>query len=452
MRLLANVYANRRKFADAEGLLAAITETNRRRFGPDHSDTLRYSLDLAATYLLDGKLDKAEPLAVDVVERRRRLLGSSAPETISSMLILGSIYEQRQKFPQGLAVANSAWESSRRALGENNTTTLGAKALYQRLQLKVPNAAPGKATRRGELETRAQAIDNYNATSLPEMIALAAQRATVAVNQNKPEEGIPPLLEAIEAARRAGQEELSLISILAGIYARQKKYEEAETTLRKVLEKPPSALNGLMPNVLPFALRSMGTGYRNDGKFAQAEPYFVRLAPLMLATPGETNPQTQIDMFLLADNYSSERKYEDAEKAFNQLLAVQRRVAGPDAMNTVVTISNIGWARLQQKRYAEAEATFREATAILMRTAPDAWERFNVESMLGAALAGQKKFDDAEPLLISGHNGMGSGRPSTNATVASRFTRDQAGEAILQLYADWSKPAKQAEWTEKLRR
>jgi hypothetical protein len=35
--------------------------------------------------------------------------------------------------------------------------------------------------------------------------------------------------------------------------------------------------------------------------------------------------------------------------------------------------------------------------------------------------------------------------------MISRFTRDQAGAAIVQLYADWEKPAKQLEWTEKLK-
>jgi hypothetical protein len=32
-----------------------------------------------------------------------------------------------------------------------------------------------------------------------------------------------------------------------------------------------------------------------------------------------------------------------------------------------------------------------------------------------------------------------------------RFTREQAGAAIVQLYADWSKPEKQAEWIERLK-
>jgi hypothetical protein len=71
--------------------------------------------------------------------------------------------------------------------------------------------------------------------------------------------------------------------------------------------------------------------------------------------------------------------------------------------------------------------------------------------MLGTSLAAQKKFEEAESLLISGFNGMGSSRPTTNQNMASRFTREQAGEAVIQLYAEWGKPEKQSEWIEKLK-
>jgi hypothetical protein len=69
--------------------------------------------------------------------------------------------------------------------------------------------------------------------------------------------------------------------------------------------------------------------------------------------------------------------------------------------------------------------------------------------MLGASLSGQKKFEDAEPLLISGYNGMASAPRSTNANNTSRFTREQAGEAVVQMYADWGRTEKQNEWIER---
>jgi tetratricopeptide (TPR) repeat protein len=450
MYLRAAIYANQRKFGEAESLLGRIVDVRRRKFGAEHPDTLKRAFDLASIYYLDEKLDKAEPLAVNVVEGRRRSLGPNDKETVQAMLVLATIYDKRQKIPQGLAVATTAYEASRRAFGEDDAVTLNAKYVWQGLNLKAANTPNDKAARNEILENRAKAAERRTATSLPEMIAFAANRATIAVSQGKPEDAEPPLLEALEASRRAGQEELNLTAILAGVYALQKKYVEAEAELRKVMAKP-AALKDLGPNVVPFALRSLATGYRAEGKFAEAEPHLLRLVPLVLVTPGEANVQTRVDMFLLAENYANQRKYAEAEKAFNQLLDSQRRVTGSDATNTVVTISNVGWVRLQQKRYAEAEVRFREAAGILVRTAPDSWERFNVDSMLGASLAAQKKFEEAEPLLVSGYNGMGSARRTPNANNTSRFTQEQAGAAIVQFYADWGKPAKQDEWAEKLK-
>jgi hypothetical protein len=37
---------------------------------------------------------------------------------------------------------------------------------------------------------------------------------------------------------------------------------------------------------------------------------------------------------------------------------------------------------------------------------PDSWQRFRAESLLGAALAGEKKYAEAEPLLTAGYQGM----------------------------------------------
>ena len=131
------------------------------------------------------------------------------------------------------------------------------------------------------------------------------------------------------------------------------------------------------------------------------QSHLARLIPIVLVAPGERSLQTRIDLFLFAETLTSLHKYDEAEKVFSQLLDVQRRVTGPDDINTVVTVTNVGWVRLQQRRFVDAEQTFREAAAILGRTAPDAWERFNTESMLGAAV-GSTKFEEAELLLISG--------------------------------------------------
>jgi hypothetical protein len=70
--------------------------------------------------------------------------------------------------------------------------------------------------------------------------------------------------------------------------------------------------------------------------------------------------------------------------------------------------------------------------------------------MLGAVLADQGKYAEAEPLLLSGFEGLV--QRETSIPQASRAALQQAGERIVQLYQAWSKPEKAAAWRENLRK
>ncbi len=97
---------------------------------------------------------------------------------------------------------------------------------------------------------------------------------------------------------------------------------------------------------------------------------------------------------------------------------------------------------LPLKQYAEAHHLSAHERLRLMEEVCD------TQSMLGAALEAQKKFGEAEPLLVSGYEGMSSRQP--NARVTGRFTLDQAGQAVMKLYMDWGKPEKASEWRARL--
>jgi hypothetical protein len=76
------------------------------------------------------------------------------------------------------------------------------------------------------------------------------------------------------------------------------------------------------------------------------------------------------------------------------------------------------------------------------------WQRFNCESLLGSSLAGQRQYDAAEPLLLSGYSGMAERRSTISALDRNYLAR--AGDAVVGLYRDWAKPAKAEEWKRKL--
>ena len=447
LRRLVAIDANQRRWQPAEARMKQILEVQRRRSGPDHADTLQYTLDLAGIYLTWGKLEQAEPLAARAAEGRQRTLGPDHKDTIGALAIQVAIYAQEKKFADAQRVGEAAYASARRTLGEKDTLTIGLATTLQ--QIAVQARPADRAERARVLTDVSKGLAETRATSLPEMVAIAAARATNAFQQNRLDEAIPPLLEAMEASRRAGQEELSLTSILAGIYALQGKLAEAQQTLAPIMARP-DPNKDLMANVLPFALRNIGTRLRNDKRFAEAEPYLVKLVPLVVVTPGETSNQTRTDAFLLADVYAAQGKYAESERAFVPLLEMQRRVAGRESLAAFATQAHLGWTQLMQGRLADSEKTLREALDGMTRVSPDAWERANTTGMLGATLARQKRHAEAEPLLISGYDAMATGK-AVNPNAASRMSREQVGEVLLQLYRDTRNAAGVAEWERKLR-
>jgi hypothetical protein len=68
-------------------------------------------------------------------------------------------------------------------------------------------------------------------------------------------------------------------------------------------------------------------------------------------------------------------------------------------------------------------------------------------SMLGAAIAGQGKYHEAEPLLLDAYEGLNERKESIPAGAAASL--ESASERIERLYESWNQPAKAAEWKEK---
>ena len=94
-------------------------------------------------------------------------------------------------------------------------------------------------------------------------------------------------------------------------------------------------------------------------------------------------------------------------------------------------LAQIGLALLQTEELAEAEPLLRECLAIREKTQPDVWSTFNTKSLLGGALLGQKKYAEAEPLLLAGYEGMKQ-REKTIPPQAIRLHRGPG--ALVQLY------------------
>lgn len=76
-------------------------------------------------------------------------------------------------------------------------------------------------------------------------------------------------------------------------------------------------------------------------------------------------------------------------------------------------------AYLSQRKFTQSEPPAREALAFERRSQPGNWRLSRDEVLLGVSLAGQKKYAEAEPLLLEGFRGLMARKEQTPASKRS---------------------------------
>jgi hypothetical protein len=188
--------------------------------------------------------------------------------------------------------------------------------------------------------------------------------------------------------------------------------------------------------------------YNYEAKYAEAEALYDSAEKIAHRVLGDQHGIRLNSLSGLADTYQGQGKYAQAETLYVEVLGFRRRVQGEEHPQTLETMTSLGKVLLLQRKYADAESVLRNDCNAYQKAQADTWQRSFCESLLGASLAGQKKFASAEPLLISGYDGLTQREAKMGATDRSNLK--EARERIVELYQDWGKPEKAAEWKQKL--
>jgi eukaryotic-like serine/threonine-protein kinase len=196
-------------------------------------------------------------------------------------------------------------------------------------------------------------------------------------------------------------------------------------------------------------MRGLARVYQHQGKYPEAEATLNRVLETQRRVIGPDKPETLTTVSSLGTVKFYEGDYAGAEQLFNQALEGDRRVLGNEHPGTLSSLVWLGRARLKERKYLQAEANFREALSTYERTSPDAWQRYSCQNLLGASLVGERRFGEAEPLLLAAYETMMERRDKIPA--ASQPEIESAGAEILSMYEEWPKTGKAAEWQSKLR-
>ena len=126
---------------------------------------------------------------------------------------------------------------------------------------------------------------------------------------------------------------------------------------------------------------------------------------------------------------------------YRRALAILRRKLGDEHLGVGQGLAEMASLRLAQDRYAEAEEGIRHSSEILRKTLPvDSFWIARGEAVLGAALTGLGRYQEAEPLLVTSYAAL-------RVRVGDRCHLTlEALDYLVELYEAWDKPEKAAEY------
>jgi tetratricopeptide (TPR) repeat protein len=139
---------------------------------------------------------------------------------------------------------------------------------------------------------------------------------------------------------------------------------------------------------------------------------------------------------------------EKAETWRRKWLVAVKEKSGTESTEYAAALFGMGSTLLLAQRFSEAESVLRESLAIRDKKQPDTWVTFNTKSLLGGALLGQKRYVDAEPLLIGGYEGMQKCVATIPDNAKPRL--DESLERVARLYDEMGQKNKAEEWRKKL--
>ena len=96
-----------------------------------------------------------------------------------------------------------------------------------------------------------------------------------------------------------------------------------------------------------------------------------------------------------------------------------------------------------------AEKVLRDCLGIREKAQPDEWTTCNTRSALGEALLGQKKYAEAEPLLLQGYQGMEKRQGKIPPPIRAARLKE-ALQRLVRLYEATGKKDEAARWQKKL--
>jgi serine/threonine protein kinase/tetratricopeptide (TPR) repeat protein len=398
---LARAYREVGQYAKAVALYEQAYRLLKAKLGPEHPETLGGASNLGEAYLTVGKLNL--PLLQQTLASQQSLLGPEHPATLTTMNNLAKAYQAAGKL------------------------TLAVPLFQETLALRKTHLGPDHPDTLISMNNLALARQNAGQLDLA-LFEEACQKMKVKLGPDHPDTLATANTLGV-AYRFAGKLALSL-SLL-----------EETLELRKVRSGPDH------PETLT-CMNNLAVSYRVAGKFDQALHLFEEALRQLKLKEGPDHAHTLGCMQNLASLYTAMHRYPEAIGLLQELIAVQRRQLPAEHPSLATTLTLLGMNLVRAGQAREAEPVLRECLAFYTKHVPGTWPTFYAQALLGASLLAQQQYADAEPLLLSGYEGMKQREQSIPPD--RRLYLREAATWLVQLYEATGQEDKAAAWQKKL--
>jgi len=405
---VANYYHEVGRKDEALKMREEILRLRRKVNGPEYPDTLKAMISLAISYHYGGRREEALKLREEGLALYRKVLSPEHPETLWAMQHLASSYFEANRREEALKLREEVLALWRKVLGPEHPNTLramdsladsyrAAKRMDEAIKLGEERLALKRKVRPEDSET------------LWDMIQLAiSYRKASRTNE----------------AIKLGQSSLELFRRVSG------------PTHRDTLN----------------AMTELAISYRVADRIAEAIPLeeeSLRLKRQHLR-PGDSFTMESIEN--LAKCYEKASRQSEAaalrlEAAHARLKKLRGRVQ-PNDPQLDQPLAKLTQLLIDGQNYAEAEVVARESLALREKLMPGKWVLFNTRSVLGGILAERKNYAEAEPLLLSGYEGLKQQLDTLPA--AGKLCLSNSLRRLAHLCEATGQPEKAAEWNKEL--
>ena len=416
LRSLARAYREKGDLPETIALFERVRDSQIIALGPDDRETLATIYQLASAYQMASNLGKAVDAFKQVSEKQIQTLGAEHADTLITLNSLAWVnYVKDGDSKKALESLSRVIEAQARTLGANHPNTLETKSQFGVIYIDTGDMPRA-------LELLQEVCDGYEREFGPGHLESLTVRHNLIVgycSAKKWSEAVSMFeqLYELELEKLGAEHPLSLstLSYLAGVHWLVGEKEKSLALSRQVVEV------GVQFN------------FRNGFDNQRIKTLIARLEGL--------------------------NRMEEAESWWRKWLTGLKRQLDPDVHLIALDLKGLGENLLQQQKWLESEDVLRECISLSDKLESSGRVRFigiplmqsielsYTKVLLGSALSGQGRLDEAEQLMLTGYREMIADnlRVGNESTVIAK-----ALERMIRFYEQSQRKDDAAVWQKEL--